>query len=485
VSRGPLARRSLELQAIDLPDQAARMAWLAEQVPKLPGSGIVYTLTVRDADRIAEWLRSEGIDAHAYHAGLDRERRPELEQLLRENRIKALVATVALGMGFDKPDLGWVVHYQRPGSVVAYYQQIGRAGRATDRATCVLLSGREDDAIHDFFLGQAFPPADLLREVAGAVERSDEGLTVQDIEGHVNRSRSRIDQCLKILEVDGAVVRYGTRYVRTAAPLELDEERTDRVVGQRRRELQQMRDFIELDTCLMEFAVRELDDPEAAPCGCCAVCLGGLLPTTVSDATVTRARAFINRSHFPIEPRKQAPPALTASKSRKIPDELQACPGFALSTYGDAGHGRLVKAGRAEGRFADALVDAAVQFIEGTWKPPVEWVTAVPSVRRPALVADVAERIAAALGIPSAAALVCREERPPQREMFNSELAAANAAAAFAALPEGIRPGPVLLIDDVVDSRWTIAMCAARLRRAGSGEVYPLALGSASGLGDW
>ncbi len=485
VSRGPLSRASLELQAINLPDQAARMAWIAEQVPELPGSGIIYTLTVRDADRLAEWLRSEGIDAHAYHAGLDRDRRPELERQLRDNEIKALVATVALGMGFDKPDLGWVVHYQRPGSVVAYYQQIGRAGRATDRATCVLLSGREDDAIHDFFLGQAFPPAELLSEVATAVGGAGDGLSVRDLEAHINKSQSRIEQCLKILEVDGIVERHKSRYLRTAAPLVLDQERTARVVDQRRRELQHMRDFMELDTCLMEYAVTELDDPTAAPCGRCAVCRGGLLPVATDEATNLRALAFVNRAHFPIEPRKQAPPALTAGSTRKIPPELQVEPGFALSTYGDPGHGRQVRYARTNDEpFSDDLVAAAVQLVRNVWSPapPVAWVTAVPSLRRPELVPDVARRIAAQLGLPFSMALECPELRPPQKEMFNSELAAANAAAAFRAVPAGVPPGPVLLVDDAVDSRWTITVCGARLRRAGAGEVFPLALAMASGL---
>ncbi len=271
-------------------------------------------------------------------------------------------------------------------------------------------------------------------------------------------------------------------------PLQLDEERTDRVVAQRNHELQQMRDFIDLDTCLMEFAVKELDDPTAAPCGRCAVCRGGLLPTETDPKTNQRALAFVNRSHFPINPRKQAPPALTAGNSRNIPKELQVEQGFALSTYGDAGHGRLVRAGRTSGGpFSDELVDAAVEFIQKTWQPtpPITWVTAVPSLRQPELVPDVAKRIADKLGLPFSMALGVKEERPPQKEMFNSEMQASNAAAAFGALAGGVQPGAVLLVDDVVDSRWTLAMCGARLRRAGAGEVFPLVLGTASGLGDW
>jgi len=129
VSRGELGRPSLLLQTIRLPSQAQRMAWLAAQVSALPGSGIIYTLTVRDAERVAAWLQFRGIAAESYSSETGG-RRVELENALLENRVKALVATTALGMGFDKPDLAFVIHYQTPGSVVAYYQQVGRAGRA-------------------------------------------------------------------------------------------------------------------------------------------------------------------------------------------------------------------------------------------------------------------------------------------------------------------------------------------------------------------
>src|SRR5262249_37668224 len=143
VQRGPLARRSLTLQVIGPFNQAERLAWLADQLPRLAGSGIIYCLTVADCRRVSDWLLSRGIAAPPYYASLE-EYRTERETLLLDNRVKALVATVALGMGFDKPDLGFVIHFQRPASVVAYYQQVGRAGRGIESSSVVLLYGDDD-----------------------------------------------------------------------------------------------------------------------------------------------------------------------------------------------------------------------------------------------------------------------------------------------------------------------------------------------------
>ena len=155
VSRGGLARPSLALQTIRMPSQAHRLAWLAEQLPAVVGSGIIYTLTVRAAELVAAWLQSRGLAVRAYTAAS--EHRDQLEQELLNNEVKALVSTSALGMGFDKPDLSFVIHYQAPGSVVAYYQQVGRAGRELEAAYGVLLSGTEDTNITNYFIGSAFP----------------------------------------------------------------------------------------------------------------------------------------------------------------------------------------------------------------------------------------------------------------------------------------------------------------------------------------
>ena len=180
VSRGDLNRASLTLQTIRLPSQAERLAWLAEQLATLQGHGIVYTLTVRDANQVAGWLRTKGLNVEAYTSETG-DRREQLEQALLNNHVKALVATTALGMGYDKPDLAFVIHYQMPGSVVAYYQQVGRAGRAMDTAYGVLLSGQEESDIVDWFIGSAFPTRQEVADVLGALEEAPNGLSVPEL----------------------------------------------------------------------------------------------------------------------------------------------------------------------------------------------------------------------------------------------------------------------------------------------------------------
>ncbi len=315
--RGPLARESLELDAIVLENQAARLAWLAAQLPRMPGSGIVYCLTVADTQRVATFLRGQGIDARPYNAELSTGEREALEDALVANELKALVATVALGMGFDKPDLGFVVHYQRPGSPIAYYQQVGRAGRAVEHAHGVVLSGREDDDIARYFLDTAFPPTANMHEILDALEAVD-SMTVPGLEKAVNLRKGRIAQALKLLEIDGAVARDRGRFRRTPNPWSQDEERIARVVEARRTELAQMQAYMRYEGCLMEFLVRQLDDPDPTRCGQCVNCTGKGLPRDVDDDLARAAVSFLRRDLRTIEPRKMWPVGAIEGNAGKI-----------------------------------------------------------------------------------------------------------------------------------------------------------------------
>jgi ATP-dependent DNA helicase RecQ len=478
VMRGPLARSTLCLQTIRIAPQAERLAWLATHLPGIAGSGIIYCLTVRDAELVARWLQSRGIAVVPYHADLSPEERERTEQLLLANEVKGVAATVALGMGFDKPDLGFVIHYQRPGSVVSYYQQIGRAGRAGQDAYAVLLSGDEDDEIQEYFITRAFPEAGHQQEIVDAIAASD-GLSVGEIEHKVNLPRGRIEQCLKFLEVEGAVVREGRLYQRTPVPWQPDEARARQVTALRYRELGRMQDFLSHPGCLMEFVARELDDPAATPCGRCANCAGDLLPRSFDPALAEAARRFVGRSWIAIPPRKMLPPgALPERTARKLdPDSLVEL-GLALCSYKDSGWGDLVRRGKyGARRFDDRLLEAAREAIGAAWEidPAAWWLTAVPSLRDSALVADFAARLAGALGLPFAPALKIRETAE-QKLMQNSAQQLENVLTAFRADLAMVRQGPVILVDDMVDSGWTMTVCGARLRRAGSGPVYPFAL---------
>jgi ATP-dependent DNA helicase RecQ len=479
VIRGPLARDSLRLDAIDLADQAERLAWLAENVPRLPGSGVIYCLTVADTERVAGWLRSRDVDARAYSGPMLSADREALERALVANELKALVATVALGMGFDKPDLGFVVHYQRPGSPIAYYQQVGRAGRAVERSYGILLSGREDDDIADYFLRTAFPPTVRMQEILETLEAVDE-LTVTGLQRRVNLPRGQIEQALKLLEIDGAVAKSGSRWSRTAAPWEQDEERIERVKATRRAELQQMREYVGHDGCYMEFLIRLLDDPEARPCGRCANDVGRGVPSTVDPELVQAAIRFLRRDLRPIEPRKQWVD-VESGPERKIapPNE----PGYALCVYGDPGWGQEVARGReVDGRFSPGLVAASVSAIRDRWRPEPtpEWVTAVPSRSGASPLAAFADALARELGVPYVDCLTRTAAGAAQSEMQNSVRQLENARRKLDVVSGRVPSGPVLLVDDIVDSGWTLTVAGALLRAAGSGPVHPFALAAAS-----
>lgn len=486
ILRGPLARASLRLQNIQLNDQAERLAWLVENLPKLPGSGIIYCLTIADCKRVAEWLRTQEIEVLEYHSKLTSEEREAREQKLLQNQIKALVATVALGMGFDKPDLGFVIHYQRPGSLVSYYQQIGRAGRAVDNAFAVLLNGREDDEIQDYFIRTAFPGPREMLGVLEAIEQSDQGLTIPAMLSRLNISKGRLEKCLKLLEVEGAVARNGGIYFRTANPWVLDTKRAEKVTELRYQELKIIKEFVITKECLMEFIARELDDPYAGPCGKCANCQSPFFTTSLNQELVSKAVEFLCRDYQIIEPRKQWPPGGIGRWRGRIPDNLRNEEGRSLCIYGDAGWGRQVGIDKYQNnRFGDELVSAAVDLIKNRWQPqpPPSWVTAVPSLRRPELVRDFARRLAEGLGLPFYPVLVKVKDTPEQKNMQNSTQQARNVADAFQV--KGSCPGgAVLLVDDLVDSRWTLTVCGALLREAGSGPVHPFVLATAAGGGD-
>jgi ATP-dependent DNA helicase RecQ len=299
VQRGPLARETLALQTLRLPDQSARLAWLAEHVPQLSGTGIIYTLTRRDANQVADWLNGKGINTRAYYSNVLAEGfgdsdayRRHLEDMLLRNEIKVLVATTALGMGYDKPDLGFVVHYQAPGSIITYYQQVGRAGRAIDRAVGVLLSGREDADIHDYFRASAFPREQDVQAILDAAAESD-GLTERQIQETVNLRGSQIEKVLKFLSVDSPapMIKDGGRWRRTPVAYRMDSDRIERLTRQREVEWQEVQDYIDAPGCLMKFLAEALDDPNPRPCGQCARCLWRSRRADISGKRSCRSNA--------------------------------------------------------------------------------------------------------------------------------------------------------------------------------------------------
>lgn len=497
IHRGPLSRESLALQSLVLPDQASRLAWLVQVIPTLPGTGIVYTLTVRDAEQVAEWLNANGIDAKAYHGSVEDDGfensniyRQHLEELLLNNQLKVLVATNALGMGYDKPDLSFVMHYQAPGSIVDYYQQVGRAGRGIDHAVGVLMSGVEDQDIHEFFRDSAFPSEAQVNEILQVLEQCD-GLSLRSIEEQTNLRHGQIEKVLKLLSVENPapVLKDGSRWVRTPVHYQMDRVRIAHLTGQRVQEWEEVQGYLTDIGCKMTFLRRALDDLDSTPCGKCSSCLGHpVINTPVDAALAHRAGTFLKHAEMVIQPRKQVAPS-NAEAARAFPiyqlprrlGALASQPGRVLSRWGDAGWGRNVADNKHSGSFSDELVEAMAEMIQNRWQPnpAPTWVCCVPSLNHPKLVPNFARRLAERLGLPFLDVVVKVQQNEAQKGQQNSFHQCRNLDGAFA-VTQLNHGQPVLLVDDIVDSGWTLTVIAALLQQAGSGVVYPVALASSS-----
>ena len=495
IQRGSLMRNTLALQNMQLPSQAARLAWLADHISTLPGTGIIYTLTKRDTKQVADWLSNKGVAARAYFSGVTEKGfansdayRQHLEDQLLHNHIKVLVATTALGMGYDKPDLGFVVHYQAPGSIIAYYQQVGRAGRAIDHAVGILMSGHEDNAIHEYFRRSAFPNEAWVEQILGVLEGSD-GLTIRQLEEAVNLRHGQLEQALKFLSVENPapVIKNGSLWQRTPVPYQMDHERIRRLTEQRMIEWREMQSYLEADGCLMRFLAVALDDENSQPCGRCSSCLGRpIVEPSFGHAQAVSAARFLRQSEIPLVCNKQAArDAFTTYSFRgNLAVELRAETGRILSRWGDAGWGQLVADDKTRGHLRDELVEAVAEMLRDRWQPdpPPEWVTCVPSQNHPDLVPDFARRLATALQLPFMPIVTKTRHNEPQKTQQNRFHQCQNLDGVFQI--EGTVPkGPALLLDDIVDSGWTLTVIAALLRQAGSGPVWPVALATASAGG--
>jgi ATP-dependent DNA helicase RecQ len=484
VLRGALERESLHLSVVRLPTAEQRLAWLAQTLRELPGSGIVYTLTVAAAHEIAGYLREQGHEVAAYSGQTDPAERLEAEEALLNNKIKALVATSALGMGFDKPDLGFVVHVGAPQSPVAYYQQVGRAGRGVERAEVILLPGTEDREIWAYFTSLAFPPEPVVRAVLQALEERGM-MSTQALETAVDLSRNRLEMMLKVLDVDGAVRRVKGGWEATGRPWDYDAERYSRIAGERKAEQDAMLGYLTTTECREEYLRKRLDDEAAKPCGRCDNCTGQHRSAQIAAPAVESARERLSRPGVDVEARRQWPTGLSDLSGRIKPD-LGAEQGRALGRLTDIGWGNRLRElfNAPDGPMPDDMFKAVVQVLSAwDWRERPVGVVSVPSSTRPQLVRGFAERLAQVGRLTYLGELGYRAG-PPGKQ-FNSAKRV-QAVRGTLAMPKDVGAavaacgGPVLLIDDRIDTGWTMTLAAALIRHAGAPAVLPLALATTS-----
>lgn len=480
VLRGGLDRESLRLSVVQAGGPAQRAAWIAAQLESLPGSGIIYTLTVSQAHDIATLLRERGFPVAAYTGSTETAEREQLEADLLANRVKALIATSALGMGFDKPDLGFVVHLGAPSSPIAYYQQVGRAGRATASAEVILLPGREDADVWRYFASVAFPSEAMVRNVIGALE-PDRALSTAALEPLVDLNRSRLEMVLKVLDVDGAVRRVKGGWISTGQPWGYDEPRYRRLEEARQREQQAMLDYQATTGCRMAFLRSQLDDPELEDghrCGRCDNCAGSRYPSAVDVSAAESAREQLMRPGVELAARKQWPTGLASlgiDLSGRINDGAE--PGRVIGRLTDLGWGSRLRRllDGPDGEVPDDLVQAAIAVLKAwDWKTRPTAVLALDSATRPQLIRSTAARLAEIGRLTDLGVLRYSATHRP--------VGAANSAYRVAGLldawvpPTHLGEGPVLLVDDLTDTGWTLTMATRVVRQAGASAVLPFAL---------
>lgn len=484
--RGGLARDSLRLGVLRSMSPEQRLGWLLAHLDELPGSGIVYALTVAAAEEVASALSEAGHRVASYTGRTDPADRERLEAQLRDNEVKALVATSALGMGFDKPDLGFVVHLGAPSSPVAYYQQVGRAGRATDRADVLLLPGPEDKDIWLYFASVSMPRQEQADAVLRALAEAGRPLSTAAIETIVDVRRTRLELLLKVLDVDGAVSRVQGGWASTGQPWTYDAERYARVAQSRTDEQQLMLDYERTSECRMAFLQRTLDDDSAQPCGRCDTCAGPWYATDVPDTVVGAARERLARVGVDLDPRAQWPTGmdrLGVPVKGKIPADEALSPGRALARLSDLGWGqRLREVLRADAPASPELLRACVGVLAGWgWSERPAGIVAVPSRSHPQLVQSLAHGLAEIGRLPLLGTLDLEHGGPTGEPGGNSAFRLAGVWERLVVGPDlgdalaGVR-GPVLLVDDLVSSRWTLTVAGRELRRAGVDGVLPFAL---------
>lgn len=485
VIRGKLLRESLHLQTFGVTQKNIRLAWLIENIPKFSGSGIIYVLTIRDAIELNDWLQENNIKSEAYHGDLDNEKRILIENKLLDNKIKVVVATKALGMGFDKPDLNFVIHFQMPSSVIQYYQEVGRAGRSIDKAYGILFSGNEDDDIHQFFRENAFVSANDIEIILEELSKHD-GFTLSQLIKNLNLKKGKIQTALKQLESyeNSPLYVEDKKYYLTPSKFKYPFQKIKEIIQQRVIELQQMKQYNNTDACLMEYLGIALDDKQHHSCGKCSSCVGSnLIEKDVSLENIKNANEFINQSEFDFKtpiiiPREVFNEYDFLSGRYKFSEDLRPDSSKVFSRWAHEGWGSKVSEGKKLGYFDEEILEGVLAMIQ-RWEISIQSITFVPSTSHANLIPNFSNRLAHKLNVPLIDSIKKIKGNEYQKIQQNSFHQAKNLDGVFSVDVKNLI-GPVLLIDDIVDSGWTFAVCTALLKNSGVKEVHALALASSA-----
>lgn len=483
--RGELTRESLEIQVIKMPEQALRLAWIRENINKIKGSGIIYCATVRDTLKVTSYLRSHNINVEEYHGSINYNDRIIKEEKLINNEIKALVSTNALGMGFDKGDLAFVIHFQSPGSLVSYYQEIGRAGRNISNSKIVLLNGLEDERIQKAFIDQKISEGDLSI-VLSLIDKNPDGIREAELLDKLNLKRNMIKTSLDVLLINEYIIKDGPRYYKTNKEFIIDLNKEAEFKESQYKELEEFNNFINTKECYMKFIANKLNDNSASKCGKCANCIGmPIIPVEVSKDAVNDARLFLNNQVQTIKPRSQKPFGINISgiKPGNIKEDLKNEEGRFISTIGVSGYGHEISNTIIENKmFSETLLNAAVTYFKTKWAnvlDDITLITYIPSYHHNERIEIFTRELASKLNIKFITLILkTKEDRELQRDMNNGVKQFENAYYSYELINQDIYKENILLVDELINSGFTMFSVGLKLKEKGANRVYPFALAS-------
>ncbi|MBV9616981.1 MAG: hypothetical protein JO031_16120, partial [Ktedonobacteraceae bacterium] len=462
-----------------------KLCYLGEVLPHRSDVGIVYTATQSSATMVAMFLRLRGMKTEYYHAGREDNVRRRIEQELMANQYNVVCSTTALGMGIDKPDIRFVIHYHVPPSPIHYYQEMGRAGRDGGQAWCVLLYDPTDMMIHEHLHLHAKPPERQYYTVLSLLRRYAHGLSEHELLLATGLSRLSVrniiadleEQCL--IKVDSGSRKYIARLpvssFHDAQDLEhvsyphIDFSNYATVQRQKQAELQTMREYAHGERCYMGFLIACLGDRADYRCGACGYCCPqNFTPVKFSEKIRVATTRFLEEEFLP------------CIEMRYADDGLSHDAGWALAYHKGTPIGRLVSASkyRSGGPFALGLVMRAVEIIRTRYPVQIiEGVVSVPSTQGNMLVEMFARQVAERLGIAYLPVLTKARTTEKQKRLTNRMQKITNVIDAFCVLyPDILRGCALLLIDDIYDSGYTLYEVGKALMKAGARAVYPFTI---------
>ncbi|TDL96622.1 RecQ family ATP-dependent DNA helicase [Macrococcus carouselicus] len=485
VFRGDLIRDNISIQVNPAQSKVERLAFITDALTRHPflskQQGIIYCLTKKECDSVADFLTRNDISAVAYYSGVQNESGEDISEAILNDfhtgQMRVIVSTVKLGMGYDKSDIGFVIHFQLPQNLIAYYQQMGRAGRDGSAALAILLHGDEDEEIIKSFIESANKDPELLQQILEVIGASRDGLKRNEILQHFNLNVTKLASVLKYLYVHNYIYMEKSQYY-VHPNHHFDAAKNAQIQKQlnetRLAELDNLKAFVNYDGCYMKFIADELDAPDTKEqCGICAHCRNRQFITLAEDNPyLEQAKDYKNKLHGVITPRKRW------SNNKKIDDALVFEPGWTYTVDPYSPIGKRFMLERDQGHFSDKTVTTVSNFVkEHIEANQIEVIVGVPSLRRPKLVSELARKMAEVKGISYIEALEKTAKGAPQRDMHNSMMQEQNARAYLHVTNvEAIKDKNVLLLDDLVDSRWTMTVAASLLLEQGAAHVYPFAL---------